>query len=118
MVATCHEAVVRDHEEQPCDAFAVAMRYDPEEGNPYPVCSRHVRASMVPLENLQEGHSHRQVVSKAVAAFIPTRSNGRLLRWTICTRMHDCLYPVDSPDGWNVGVDEAARIVALPDIPF
>lgn len=46
----CHEAVVRGGEDEPCEKTAVALRYDPEEGNPYPVCACHTRgADMVPL---------------------------------------------------------------------
>lgn len=52
MSKECHEAVVRKHEEQPCNRPAVAMRYDPQEHAPYPVCIRHTRGDMVPLEQL------------------------------------------------------------------
>lgn len=42
---TCHEEVSRAGEAQPCDKPAVALRRDPEEGNPYPVCGHHARAN-------------------------------------------------------------------------
>lgn len=48
----CHECVTRGGEEMPCDKTAVAMRYDPTEGDPYPVCAYHSRADMVPLVDL------------------------------------------------------------------
>jgi len=41
----CHEAVTRAGEEQPCNKPAVALRRDPQEGNPYPVCGHHARAN-------------------------------------------------------------------------
>ena len=52
----CHEAIVRDCRVQPCDLPAVAMRRDPTEGNPYPVCTKHTRtpALMVPLDLIVE----------------------------------------------------------------
>lgn len=46
----CHEEVTRRGEVEPCEKVAVALRIDPEEGEPYPVCARHARAEMVPLE--------------------------------------------------------------------
>ena len=48
----CHEDVTRDGESQPCEATAVAVRVDPEDDEPYPVCARHARADMVPLTDL------------------------------------------------------------------
>ena len=48
----CHEDVARGGESQPCDKTAVALRIDPTEGNPYPVCAYHARAEMVPLTDL------------------------------------------------------------------
>ena len=46
----CHEAVVRQGEDVPCEKTAVALRYDPEEGTVYPVCAHHARGNrMVPL---------------------------------------------------------------------
>ena len=45
----CHEEVTRGGELESCDKTAVALRIDPQEGEPYPVCARHARAPMVPL---------------------------------------------------------------------
>lgn len=45
----CHEEVTRQGEVQPCEALAVALRYDPEERSPYPVCAYHSRGDMVKL---------------------------------------------------------------------
>lgn len=39
----CHEAVIRDGEEEPCERPAVGYRLDPEHGTPYPVCRKHHR---------------------------------------------------------------------------
>lgn len=51
--ARCAEEVVRRGLFEPCDAVAIGMRYDPEGGEPYPVCKRHARARMVPLSAVQ-----------------------------------------------------------------
>lgn len=48
----CHEDVTRGGESQPCDKTAVAVRIDPEDDGPYPVCAYHARAEMVPLTDL------------------------------------------------------------------
>ena len=48
----CTEGVTRRDEFQPCDKPAVAVRLDPEEGNPYPVCAYHTRGDMVTLPDL------------------------------------------------------------------
>lgn len=48
----CHEEVTRHGEVEPCDKVAVALRMDPEEHEPYPVCARHSRGDMVPLETI------------------------------------------------------------------
>lgn len=51
----CHHAVTRDGIEEPCERLAVALRLDfneSSEGQPYPVCARHVarrKGQMVPL---------------------------------------------------------------------
>jgi hypothetical protein len=45
----CDEEVTRKGESQPCEKTAVALRYDPEEQHPYPVCAYHSRRPMVPL---------------------------------------------------------------------
>jgi hypothetical protein len=49
----CHEAVSRDGYSEPCDKTAVALRIDPTEGSPYPVCAHHSRGvEMIPLANI------------------------------------------------------------------
>lgn len=46
----CHEDVTRQGESQPCNKVSVAVRCDPEGGEPYPVCAYHAsRGGMVPL---------------------------------------------------------------------
>ncbi len=52
---SCAEGVTRRGEYQPCGKTAVALRYDPETGDPYPVCAYHARSDMVPLAKLLEG---------------------------------------------------------------
>lgn len=46
---TCTEEVIRKGDYDTCDKTAVAVRIDPTEGSPYPVCSKHCRGDMVPL---------------------------------------------------------------------
>lgn len=48
----CFEGVTRSDVYQLCDRVAVALRHDPEDGQPYPVCVRHVRGDMVPLDDV------------------------------------------------------------------
>lgn len=48
----CHEEVARRGEVQPCDLTAVGLRIDPSEGAPYPVCVKHTRHPMVPLDRI------------------------------------------------------------------
>lgn len=48
----CHEEVTRRGESEPCDRTAVALRYDPTFGGPYPVCARHARGHMVLLADV------------------------------------------------------------------
>ena len=50
----CTEAVTRRGIDQLCEKTAVAVRYDPEDGDPYPVCAHHARADMVPLAKIME----------------------------------------------------------------
>ncbi len=45
----CHEGVTRRGVFEPCALPTVAVRIDVQDGGPYPVCRRHVRAPMVPL---------------------------------------------------------------------
>ena len=51
----CHEDVIRLGEHAPCERPAVAVRLDPECGEPYPVCTTHARTPelMVPLADLE-----------------------------------------------------------------
>lgn len=46
---TCNEGVTVQGMYEPCEAVAIAMRIDPEEHTPYPVCGRHACGEMVPL---------------------------------------------------------------------
>ena len=48
----CAEAVVRRGEEQACDLTAVGLRIDKRDGQPYPVCVKHTRHPMVPLDRI------------------------------------------------------------------
>jgi hypothetical protein len=50
----CHEDVTRKGESQPCEKPAVAVRIDPADGGPYPVCKHHARGEMVSLADLLE----------------------------------------------------------------
>lgn len=50
----CTEGVSRKGRFQPCGSTTVAVRYDPETGDPYPVCAHHARADMVPLLKILE----------------------------------------------------------------
>ncbi|MGW8430918.1 hypothetical protein ACWGJ9_07310 [Curtobacterium citreum] len=49
---SCSEGVTRQGMYEPCEATAVAVRLDPEEHTPYPVCARHARGEMVPLHDV------------------------------------------------------------------
>jgi hypothetical protein len=53
----CTEGVTRRGVFQPCEKPAVAVRIDPNEGTPYPVCIGHARVVMVPLAELLGGAS-------------------------------------------------------------
>lgn len=52
-MTTCDEETTRRGEVQPCDKPAVAMRLDPTEGTPYPVCAYHTRGPMLTLAELR-----------------------------------------------------------------
>lgn len=54
-VIGCAEEVVHAGTFEPCGRPAVAERFDPETGDPYPVCTRHVRRRMVPLARVKAG---------------------------------------------------------------
>ena len=43
----CYEDVTRNGESQPCNKPAAAVRIDPEEGGPYPVCEHHSQGRIV-----------------------------------------------------------------------
>lgn len=53
--ALCCEGVTRQGEFQPCDKTAVAVRFDANDGQPYPVCAFHSRGRMMPLAELLGG---------------------------------------------------------------
>ena len=67
----CHEEVTRRGEVEPCEKTAVALRMDPEESEPYPVCARHARAEMVPLEDvvrfMLDRHEAQAVAARGLA---------------------------------------------------
>lgn len=50
--AICHEDVTRDGESQPCNEVGVAIRIDPEDDSPYPVCAKHTRQPMFSLSDI------------------------------------------------------------------
>lgn len=50
--AKCHEDVTRKGHSEPCERTAVAIRLDPEDQSPYPVCAYHSRGDMVPLSDI------------------------------------------------------------------
>lgn len=64
----CHEDVTRRGDSEPCDKPAVALRIDPEEGEPYPVCARHARADMVTLEQIVRFFLDRREAERRAAA--------------------------------------------------
>lgn len=68
---TCHEEVARADDLEPCGKTAVALRVDPQEGEPYPVCARHARASMVPLVDIVrfmlDRHEAQAVAARGLA---------------------------------------------------
>lgn len=45
----CSEGVIRSGMYEPCDLPAIAIRLDPEEEEPYPVCKKHTRGMMVAM---------------------------------------------------------------------
>lgn len=76
----CSEDVTRKGESQPCEKPAVALRVDPNEGTPYPVCSYHSRGEeMVPLERIVRAMLAREVANRnthvAFAALAMQTSN-------------------------------------------
>ncbi len=58
----CHEDVTRRGQSQPCEKTAVAVRIDPQDGSPYPVCAYHARGKMVSLTELLTGLTDRLVI--------------------------------------------------------
>ena len=52
-MSTCDEETTRRGEVQPCCKPAVAMRFDPTEGTPYPVCAHHTRGPTLTLAELR-----------------------------------------------------------------
>ena len=63
----CHEEVTRDGELEPCEKVAVALRIDPQESEPYPVCARHARGDMVSLEAIVRFMLDRHTAQSVVA---------------------------------------------------
>jgi hypothetical protein len=63
----CHEEVSRRGIAEPCEKVAVALRIDPNEGTPYPVCARHARANMVPLESIVRFMLDREEAQRVAA---------------------------------------------------
>lgn len=57
----CHETVIREGAQEPCDKPAVAVRIDPQWGEPYRVCARHARTGdlMVPLPEVERAVRER-----------------------------------------------------------
>lgn len=74
-LSTCHEGVTRRGEYQPCAKPSVAMRNDPETGDPYPVCSYHARGDMVPLVDVLEGNRKTVLDDLPTAVVVITASH-------------------------------------------
>jgi hypothetical protein len=64
---TCTEGVDKRGVFDTCDKVAVALRLDPEEQEPYPVCARHARADMVPLEAIVRFMLNREQTQQMIA---------------------------------------------------
>lgn len=63
----CSEEVTRGGVLDPCDKTAVAVREDPNYGGYYPVCARHARARMVPLETIVRYLLDREQAQQLIA---------------------------------------------------
>lgn len=63
----CTEEVSRNGMADTCDRTAVALRLDPTEGSPYPVCSRHTRRDLVPLEDIVRFLLQREEAQQMIA---------------------------------------------------
>jgi hypothetical protein len=63
----CTEEVSRNGLVDTCDRVAVALRLDPNEGSPYPVCARHARRDLVPLEDIVRFLLKREEAQRMVA---------------------------------------------------
>ena len=67
----CHEEVTRRGKLETCEKVAVALRIDPQESEPYPVCARHARAPMVPLVDvvrfMLDRHEAQAVAARGLA---------------------------------------------------
>ena len=63
----CHEEVARGDELEPCDKTAVALRVDPQEGEPYPVCAHHARLHRDAelLQSANRRGNHRKITVTA-----------------------------------------------------
>lgn len=64
---TCTEGVDKRGTFDTCDKVAVALRLDPEGGEPYAVCKKHVRAEMVPLETIVRFMLDREEAQRMLA---------------------------------------------------
>jgi hypothetical protein len=63
-VDTCHEAVTRQGNFEPCERTAVALRIDYETNTAYPVCKHHARGGpMVPLATIAE-HFREETITE------------------------------------------------------
>jgi hypothetical protein len=67
----CHEEVSRHGQVEPCNKVAVALRVDHQEDLPYPVCARHSRGDLVPLEYIVrfmlDRHEAQAVAARGLA---------------------------------------------------
>lgn len=72
----CHEAVTRQGELLPCNKTAVAVRLDPEDHSPYPVCGYHARGEMVALPQLLEAVRNPDPPASATADLINSMRGG------------------------------------------
>lgn len=97
----CHEDVIRLGEHEPCDLPAVAVRLDPECGEPYPVCTKHARTpgSMVPIDAIV------RAVRESIAAELTETVRLRLEEREWSESRKDYL-----DAGWKGGPDDGDRM--------
>ena len=80
-IETCNEAVIRKGELEPCDNYAIAMRYDRDNHDIYPVCVKHCYGDMIPLNELkaaawEEGAFTVYQGNDLVAGYLPENPYG------------------------------------------